>query len=321
MKEKLSRDLRDAIKNSGKIWYHIALVALSAGIALSLPLLAQSFLHHWARLKDEDVFLVSAEIAVAILLIVFFSHLSSSIKDRKLAKAAAGAGLIYFFPSGGRAAQSKIRKLNHKHSLVRSVMVIGSTGRSFVDPQGDSHAVLKNCLEAKIMLLNPYSEDARIRAGSILHPEVTLESLKVQAKKSVDFLKLLKAAQKNVKLKFYSEDPNVKLAILGDHMWLQHYHTSLDVRAMPVYALRHNPKEHGLYTLFYQYFMKKWESLEIPEYDLETDELVYRAWNGIEERREPFYWDVDHGSGEREPVIPVHDASSACAPQSILVQP
>lgn len=309
MKEKVSRDLRNALSGSGKVLYHVALASLSAGIAMSLPFVAQGFLTYWARIKNEEVFLVSTEIMVAILLIVFFNHLSRSIQYRRLANAASGAGLVYFFPAGGRLAQKRIRTLIHKHGLGRNVMIIGSTGRTFVDPQGDSHAELKNCLEAKIMLLNPCSENARTRAKSIFHPEITLESLKEQTRKSVEFLKLLKAAQKNVRLKFYSDDPNVKLAILGDQLWLQHYHTSLDVQRMPMYGFKHNPKDHGLYTVFYQHFMNRWESPEIPEYDLETDELVYRGRNGIEERREKFYCDEEtHPTGAR---VPAHDPARA----------
>ncbi len=35
-------------------------------------------------------------------------------------------------------------------------------------------------------------------------------------------------------------------------------------------------------------FSSTWESTEIPEYDLDTDELVYRGNNGSEIRRERF---------------------------------
>ena len=66
---------------------------------------------------------------------------------------------------------------------------------------------------------------------------------------------------------------------------------------MPEFVFRHTQKDHGLYALFYQYFLKRWESQEIPEYDLETDELVYKSAKGIEERREPFNWDNGDNSG------------------------
>ena len=34
--------------------------------------------------------------------------------------------------------------------------------------------------------------------------------------------------------------------------------------------------------------MKRWENLDIPEYDFDTNELVYRTKNGREIRREAF---------------------------------
>ena len=100
--------------------------------------------------------------------------------------------------------------------------------------------------------------------------------------------KRLKAMGKAVKLKLYSDSPLMKLVILGDYLWLQHYHVDLDVQTMPEYVLRHNRKDHGLYTLYAHYFVQRWESAEIPEYDLDTDELVYRSRTGNEIRRERF---------------------------------
>ena len=46
-----------------------------------------------------------------------------------------------------------------------------------------------------------------------------------------------------------------------------------------------------MYTIFYQHFVEKWEHPETPEYDLETDDLVYRWGDGTEKRRVPFSWD------------------------------
>ncbi len=321
MNKKFWIDLRHAISSSGHVWYHIGLVSLSAGIAMSLPYLAQGFLTYWAFVQNEKVYLVSAEITVVIVLILFFNHLSRSIQSGKLAKAARGAGLVNFIPGGGDLAHHKVKQFIQAQGLPRRVMIIGSTGGTFVDPEGDSHTLLKNCLEARIMLLNPCSENARIRATSILHPEITLENLKAQAKRSVEFLKLLKAARKKVTLKFYSTDPNVKLAILDDHIWLQHYHTTLDIRTMPMYAFKHNPKDHGLYTIFYQHFVEKWDNPETPEYDLETDELVYRFANGTERRREKFSWDGEPhpiGSGLVTEEVPCHEVG-VIEPQASMV--
>ena len=93
---------------------------------------------------------------------------------------------------------------------------------------------------------------------------------------------------KTVKLKLYADSPLVKMLILGDYLWLQHYHADLDIRTMPEYVLRHNRQNHGLYTLYAHYFDQRWQSIGIPEYDLDTDELVYRNRTGGEVRREQF---------------------------------
>ncbi|MEE8492499.1 MAG: hypothetical protein V3S25_00525 [Nitrospirales bacterium] len=165
-------------------------------------------------------------------------------------------------------------------------MVMGSSGYgTFVDQVGDLSTVLEKCLGAKIMLVNPYSQEASRRIRAIGHPDFTLENFREEVRQSITLIKRLKAIGKAVKLKLYSDPPLIKLVILGDYLWLQHYHTDLDVQSMPEYVLRHNMKGHGLYTLYYQYFIQRWESHEVPEYDLETDELVYRGTNGSEVRR------------------------------------
>ena len=179
--QKLFVHVRRFVKGFGPVWYHIGLVSMSATIAMLLPYVGQGLLSYWELAKNQKFLIVTAEILVAVLLIVFFNHLCQSLAFKKLANVASGAGLVYFFPAGGRLAQKKITHLRQEHGSPRNVMIIGSTGRTFVDPQGDSYAVLRNCLEARIMLLNPCSENAKVRATSILHPEVTLDTLKAQA--------------------------------------------------------------------------------------------------------------------------------------------
>ncbi len=286
-------ELQDLLKSAARILYHIGVVTLSAGIALSLPYVASvfalNFLDYWNRIQNDKSVLIAIEIAVALLLILTFNYVGRAIRDRKLAQMATGAGLVRFFPVQGRLTQRRIRKLKEKQGIARNVMVLGSTGlRTFVDPGGDLHAVLQNCLEAKVMLVNPSSEAAKARASAIQHSPAQAESITEQIRQSIDFLKRLKGAQKNVKLKLYSDIPHIKLAILGDYIWMQHYHATLDVQAMPQYLVKHSQNNHGLYTVFYQYFVEKWESPEIPEYDLEADELIYRGQNGSEVRREKF---------------------------------
>jgi len=62
---------------------------------------------------------------------------------------------------------------------------------------------------------------------------------------------------------------------------------------MPECVFKHTRDDLGLYAMFYQYFIKRWESPEIPEYDFETDELVYRGSNGNIARRERFLLEAE----------------------------
>ena len=269
--------------------YHIVVVALSAGIALLLPAGAKQFLALWSRVEHDKLSLIAVEMAVAILLIVCLNYIHRSIRDRTLASMATGAGLVSFFPRRARGAQRRIKKLKEEQGTGRTIMVIGSSGYStFVDQVGDLSSVLDKCLGAKILLVNPYSQEASIRIRAIAHPEYTLGAFREEVRQSIALLKRLKAMGKAVKLKLYSDPPLIKMVILGDYLWLQHYHADLDVETMPEYVLRHNRKDHGLYTLYAHYFEQRWRNDEIPEYDLDTDELVYRNRTGIEIRREQF---------------------------------
>jgi hypothetical protein len=202
---------------------------------------------------------------------------------------AEAAGLVSVIPSKGFLAKRRIKKLKEKQGHSRDVMVISSTGfRTFVDPKGELHQLVKDCQKARIMLLNPNREGAMVRAKSIPDPEITPERLGEQIKKSIDFLKALKATQKNIKLKLYPDSPFLKMAILGNYIWLQHYQAGLNGQIMPKYVFKHDPDTGSLYLPFYQFFIERWNNPEIPEYDLETDQLLYRDTDGKEVRRENF---------------------------------
>ncbi len=276
-----------------RVLFHVLLVALSAGIAFSLPYIvsvtARSFWTTWSIIERETIYLISVEIVTAIMLLLVFSYLGRSLKDRTIAKTAKYAGLVHCFRSAGLLAQGRIKKLKNRQGLARDVLIISSTGyRTFADPRGELHRVLQNCREAKIMLLNPRSEGAHARAKSILDPNVTPEKFAEQIKRSIDFLKDLRATQKNIRLKLYGDAPWLKLAILGDYVWMKHYHPGLDVQSMPEYVFEHDQNPGGLYTPLYQYFLTRWVNPDFPEYDLHTDELIHRNASGKEIGRERF---------------------------------
>ncbi len=277
------------LRNSLGSLYHIVVILLSAGIALLLPSGARHFLALWSQVEHDKFSLIIIEMIVAIVLIGCFSYIRRSVGDRVLATAAAGAGLVAFFPRRARQAQRHIERLKEEQCTGRTIMVIGSSGySSFVDQVGDLSSVLDKCLGAKILLVNPYSHEATARMEAIGHPQYTLTGFREEVRQSIALLKRLRVMGKAVKLKLYADPPLVKMLILGDYLWLQHYHSDLDVRTMPEYVLRHNRQDHGLYTLYAHYFEQRWQSMEIPEYDLDTDELVYHNKAGRELRRERF---------------------------------
>jgi len=287
------RFLKELVNHWGRFLYHIALAGLSAAIALSLPwifnMIAKKVLVYWSLLENEKLLVVVIEMAVAILLTFFFNIMGRSWKDRRLSNMAKNAGLVLVKPMRGFFSRKRIKKLKEKQGFAKDVLIIGSTGfRTFVDPRGDLHHVMQNCRKAKIMLLDPFSEGAMARAKSILDPHVTLETFQEQIKKSIAFLKGLKAVRKEVRLKLYQDTPLLKLAILDDYIWIQHYHSGLDVQRMPEYVFRHDRNLSSLYIPFYQYFMTRWNDPDVPEFDLEADMLVFRDIAGNETRREKF---------------------------------
>jgi hypothetical protein len=284
---------KQMIKGPAHILYHIALIALSASIVFSLPytadFIARRFLIFWAFIGNEKIFLAAAEISLAIALILFFNFVAGSWKDRRLSGLAREAGLVHISSAGAYFARRKNRRLKENMALARDIMIIGSTGfNTFADEKGDLHEVIKNCRDAKIMLLNPFSEGANVRVKSILNPDITIERFREQIGKSILFLKALRATQKNIRLKLYDEVPFLKLAISGDYIWVKHYHNGFDARLLPEYVFRYNQNPGSLYVPFYQHFVNWWNTPGIPEYDLESDDLIYRDAAGNEERRERF---------------------------------
>lgn len=280
-------------KNVSSLLYHVGIVIVSAFIALSLPsvvsLAAQNLLAYWSLVENEETFLVTVEIVVAVLLIVALHFAGKNWMDRRLSRMARYAGLVSVTPVEGFLARRRAKKLKEREGIARDIMVIGSTGYStFVDPKGDLHNVLKTCREAKIMLLDPLREGATIRAKSIPDPDISPEIFREQIVRSIDFLKGLKAGQKNIRLKLYPDMPLLKMEVLGDHICVRYYHTGLNVNKMPEYVFKHDQNPGSLYSPFYQYFLARWNDPNIPEYDLDTDDLVYRDRSGNETRREKF---------------------------------
>ena len=142
--------VRTFLRDAAGSLYHIFVVALSAGIALLLPAGARQFLSFWSRVEQNKLSLIAVEMTVAVLLIAGLNFVHRSMRDRTLAAAASGAGLVSFFPRRARDSQRRIKRLKEEQVTGRTVMVIGSSGYStFVDHVGDLSSVLDKCLGAK----------------------------------------------------------------------------------------------------------------------------------------------------------------------------
>jgi len=281
-------------KNIKNIVFHILVLALSASIALSLPytgkLIADNYLTYWSLIESEKIFLIGVEIGFAVLLILFFNYLVKSWRDRKLSKLATNdMGLVSAIQPRSIRSKKRAKKFKEQHGLAKDIALLGSTGFStFVDPDGDLHGIMQDCREARVMLMNPFSPSVCMRANSIPDSEITPERFKEQIMKSIGFLKDLKTLQKNIRLKLYEDPPLLKLTILGDYVFLKYFHTGLNVKDIPEYIFQHSSHRGSLFHPLYDLFLAKWRDPDTPEYDFESDELIYRDRSGNEVRREKF---------------------------------
>lgn len=118
---------------------HMVIVAMSAGIALLLPLGARQFLSFWSRVEQNPMSLVAVEMTIAVLCIAAFTYLHRSRLDRMLAETALGAGGSVFSAAWYRRppAHSNLerragqRSFSDGHRIQRSRHA-GRPGRGFV---------------------------------------------------------------------------------------------------------------------------------------------------------------------------------------------
>jgi hypothetical protein len=180
----------------------------------------------------------------------------------------------------------KAKWAKERQGLGGDMLFIGYTGfRTFVDPRGQLHNVLQKCREAKIMLANPFGDAPGGRLDRILHPAEHTGQNARSATRSIEYLKSIRNHRKDIRLKLYQDAPFLKLLVLGDHIWIQYYQTGLERRVNSEYVFKHEADQASLYAPFYQYFWSRWNDPRLPEYDLESDELIYRDPAHNEEKR------------------------------------
>jgi hypothetical protein len=167
-------------------------------------------------------------------------------------------------------------------------------------------------LRDRVMLVNPVGKRVEhARRLSAPSTPLTLHEDRVDGRLSFGLRKF----GKKVKLRFYDE-PFWKLVALGDYVWVQHCHSGFSVRQQPeyVFALERREPRHGLYVPFYMTFLNQWNDARHPEYDFDTNELVYRDTSGKETRREILGVPID-GAATRllspePPAVPAAEAAA-----------
>ena len=133
------------LKSMKNIIYHILILVLSAAIAMSLPytgkFIANNYQAYWSLIEGQKIFLISVEVAVAVLLIFALNFLGKSFKDRKFAKmATTDLGLILVAHAESLATKKRVKKLKEQQGVARDMLLVGSTGfTTFVSPDGDLH--------------------------------------------------------------------------------------------------------------------------------------------------------------------------------------
>src|SRR3989441_493171 len=105
------------------LFYHVAVIILAAAIAATLPFtfafLARRLLASWSAIEDEKVFLVSTEIAVALVLVLVLSRARTNWRNRRLSKIARAAGVGHLSSADGILSPRGGRRREGRHPLLR----------------------------------------------------------------------------------------------------------------------------------------------------------------------------------------------------------
>jgi hypothetical protein len=283
-----------------QILSHGAVTVLAVAIAFSLPGFANYILNEWwPEVEGNANLLLGTEIALASILALTFNLAKLTWDYRQRMLIARLASLVYARNSeAGWLERRRERSLLRHLTTARDAFILTLTGYdTLVAKDSRLRPVIDKAYEIRVMLVNPVGQGLRLRAES-LPADVTLLTLHTEIEATIGVLSKLRKYGKKVKLKFYDEEPFWKLVVLGDYIWVQHCHSGFGVREQPeyVFALQHAEPRHGLFVPFYMIFLDYWNDTRHPEYDFDTNELVYRDAGGRETSREMLGVPID-GSG------------------------
>ena len=283
-----------------QILSHGAVTILAVAIAFSLPGFANYILNEWwPEVENNASLLLATEIALASVLAVVFNLATVAWDHRQRVRTARLVSLVHARNANpGWWSRRRERALVNQLTTARDAYILTLTGYdTLVAEDSLLRPVIGKAYEIRVMLVNPVGQGLRQRAES-LPSEVTVLTLHTEIEATIGALSALRKYGKKVKLKFYDEEPFWKIVVLGDYLWVQHCHSGFVVREQPeyVFALQHTEPRHGLFVPFYMIFLNYWNDPRHPEYDFDTNELVYRDAGGRETRRELLGVPIDGAS-------------------------
>jgi len=290
-----------------QILSHGTVTLLAVAIAFSLPGFANYILNEWwPEVESNANLLLGTEIALASVLALIFNMATIAWDHRQRVQTARLASLVHARnANAGWWSRRRERALVEQLTTARDAFVLTLTGYdTLVAADSLLRPVIEKAYEIRVMLVNPCGQGLRQRAES-LPSDVTVLTLHTEIEATIGALSALRKYGKKVKLKFYDEEPFWKLVVLGDYIWVQHCHSGFVVREQPeyVFALQHTEPRHGLFVPFYMIFLNHWNDSRHPEYDFDTNELVYRDAGGKETGREVLGVPID-GAGVPLPSPP-----------------
>src|SRR3977135_3507349 len=307
-----------------QILSHGTITVLAVAIAFSLPGIANYNLNEWwPEVQNNANLLLATEVGLASVLALLFNLAKIAWDHRHRLLTARLASLVYARNAGaGWWSSRRERALVSELPAARDAFVLTLTGYdTFVADDSLLRGVIEKAYESRVMLVNPVGRALRERADS-LPPEITVLTLHTEIEATIGYLSGMRKYGKLVKLKFYDEEPFWKLIAIGDYIWVQHCHSGFAVKQQPefVFALQHREPRHGLFVPCYMVFLDQWNDALHPEYDFDTNELVYRDASGKETSRDVLSVPSD-GTAMPLPAFQGPAAAAAATEPALLRRP
>jgi len=281
---------------------HAVITLIAVVIAFSLPKAASYILFNWwPRMQEDAQKLLYAEIGLAAVLVLLLNLVKLTWDYRNQARMAAVAALVYARESDDwlsrRFKDNQLRRLPWKRDLtIKAVTGYGT----FAAEDSALKAIIQDCYELRVMLLNPYGPGAEVYAAAHSDPLAALAELRREVAASIEALRRLQGPGKNIGLKFYEDPPFWKLVFVGEHVWVRCCHSTRDGDKFPeyVFALQPERPNRGFFPAFYTHFLNEWNDARHPRFAFDTNDLIYRDAKGGKVRRVPYPAVAESGAAD-----------------------